>query len=992
MINDRDGYQRWHKNIEHASGADALLALLTELRNPAQNNELGLRDLRFIQEELLRALQGATDDNPDLAWRVLRDHVIPVCVQSGATDKEIQMTIHLMRDRLVDWMDQYDQTARQLLQRQIVDDVLRRRQDVPPAGILRTLWRVGFRNDAVSALLWDMASSDDEVGDEALGVLAALGLTSREYERLVPAVKDRIGLRYNRQLSWCARCVGDPEFLDPIGRSWLPDHRLDALDAVVSIARRHPDREDVQRRVWEALRRSNEPNMLWHAADDIDDVDVVPTLLGMWHRGGTGDGSVPVDRWALGRALVKCVRPRQLAGWSRRPDARTLAGLEDAACANTNDPAVGLGTNWQNKKDAWQICLSLGLSAPLGWVDRAVAGEDNHSIRREILDLLACFRLRPLPEPVRRWLLTPKELRGPADDRSGFSYIGSITVAQSTDTHEALLALLACDVTLDGSTLRDETDAIAALAVRHNDSLLRDILIASCNDARANRQEAAAAGIAALAAEGLLPHDAIEELSAVLRMATAPFAMARIAQALNILDPSTMRTALRDVLVGWTTSEVPMLAQAALFILAPHLAEEEDPAPLLRLGLRRGERGWDLDAAPADIDNRQRATSVASLYRGAPSSFAPALGRLLYDSDPFVRSDIAHAVAMSHGHPGQQPIPAAISQALANLAGRLGADAWFNDSYMFGILGWIAPTLLTATPWDEHLSNLPPGHRAALADALRDHTFATPEDAALALATIHTLLGDGQFAVRRSAWRALATLAPVAVVSLCRQWAQAASVEARVRGAEGCRWIPRTEGDLYTNLRKPLEADADPHVREAIQQADDDRRTAGWVDEYLDHVLAVSDRGNEEILAAWAYGQALSHIGDDVALARIEERLRTPNLAPHLGHWLRMIVEDLEKSWEEAQKKWPKSRYPWHPTRSRGSIEPGDEGQATAYVQWTWTRGTGHGHDEWGAVMWPVSSLPTALPSALTSRSHLTAETRLGEAVLCYGVGAAPRP
>ena len=137
----------------------------------------------------------------------------------------------------------------------------------------------------------------------------------------------------------------------------------------------------------------------------------------------------------------------------------------------------------------------------------------------------------------------------------------------------------------------------------------------------------------------------------------------------------------------------------------------------------------------------------------------------------------------------------------------------------------MAPEALLSAEW-EYLENWLPQAREAMGDALGSTGELESDLTNLRARLLLRLAGDGQFAVRRVAFRAFTDVEPILHVYLCSSWASLkdeGAIELRSRAAEGAGWLGE---DLFSEEVRSLAWDAELQVREAYARAMADRRDA----------------------------------------------------------------------------------------------------------------------------------------------------------------------
>jgi hypothetical protein len=168
------------------------------------------------------------------------------------------------------------------------------------------------------------------------------------------------------------------------------------------------------------------------------------------------------------------------------------------------------------------------------------------------------------------------------------------------------------------------------------------------------------------------------------------------------------------------------------------------------------------------------------------------------------------------------------------------------------------------------------------------------------------LVRSSHYSVRRSAYRSLHLVDSVLHERACSTWAASPEPALRQRAAEACVWLGPAEGsDIdWPAILRPLSWDPEPTVREAAVRAREEWLRITWGSLYAAEVLSLDGGANEGILSRWAYGSALTRVGNDDSLRRLEERLDESGLAPHVRTWLRHIQVETRKQWTETIKTW----------------------------------------------------------------------------------------
>ncbi len=300
---------------------------------------------------------------------------------------------------------------------------------------------------------------------------------------------------------------------------------------------------------------------------------------------------------------------------------------------------------------------------------------------------------------------------------------------------------------------------------------------------------------------------------------------------------------------------------------------------------------------------------VGNLYAREPGAFAPAVADLLRDGDwsTVVRLE---PFLCSKPWPAAEPVVGAVLERIRCAGPEMG------EPDLVRLLADLAPDRIASESWSG-MVGWPPQMRAVLAKVLARHP--SPDDLDRRMSLLLDLMGDGQYGVRRAAFKALARLSPEDLRSVCTAWAllteanlqraeRPDAIDMRRRAAEAATWLEPipTEGPIAD-----LAYDPEPEVRATFARCRRERRERDWARGYLLNVLAVRD--DASLLTAWKYGRALVKVGDDEVLDRLEER-RREDLPPGVHHWLGRLIKELRARWDEVTRGWPE---PWFARRGR---------------------------------------------------------------------------
>jgi hypothetical protein len=602
----------------------------------------------------------------------------------------------------------------------------------------------------------------------------------------------------------------------------------------------------------------------------------------------------------------------------------------------------------RRKVHAWHALFSLERRDALNGLGLAVEVERNGYAVGAVLEVAACFRVDPLTRRACEFIAG--KFAGMADDEGErvSAHVGAIALAHASESRSGFEALLGFGMVREGGVLISLIDALAdnaAALIRAGDTTAVEQLWQTAQAGQPEfRRTAAAAALGRLIRRRLLhPLPEARVLGLLRDGSLDAYARREVLDALGYPPPGALpaeilRTVRRfidgapsgDGTAGAGRQSVDFRA-VALGVLARQGLLESEPEMLRpHLGLRSEGATWRLDqsgrvsGAPA---------LVGMLYSARPEAFSGPASDLLRAGDW-----IAVAQLTPFLRDGPRPAADSVSTALVERVRQSPPGSGEPD--LLPLLARIAPERVASESWGD-LSGWPPQARAALAGALALTSPSVNPTQRTGLLVV--LMGDGQYGVRREAYRALGKLDPDELHSLCASWASSTEssvqpadrpfvVDLRRRAAEGAAWLeaPPPEGPVAD-----LAEDPEPEVRDTFARCQRERREREWAATCLEHVLGVRDE--TALLRAWRYARALERTGDDETLEQLEHHRRLPDLPPGIRNWLGRLIKKLRARWDEVTRSWPE---PWF--ARRGSLEElegtvkGTGGEGATVRCWVW--------------------------------------------------------
>jgi hypothetical protein len=776
---------------QRVAGADSpgsLRQILAEI----QQIEVDWRDGSGLDDLRLRAVETLaqfTDLDEEAARSALLSDLLPLCLRPREQWRNREAA-RRHDELLKDWLGRFPAPTR-FFTRDIVLARLVAALDGPAAErASRLIGSLGYRDGRAAVRLLHIARAGaDSIRDGALHILCSLGVPRSLQPVLVHVWSERVAeTPWNHDLIGAAMQLASKEILGPVFDHWLTPANLHGPDASqgflpevaiavpAAVAEASPDDEGLQDRVWAQLRALEPvaPDLFFQrvlgstqVAHPCDSPGIVRYYLSTL----TGDDR---SRDLAYFRLEECDRPRQLLGWEEDPGQEVVrAVLRDAGAATA---MVGsfMTQDLRRKVHAWHTLLSLSKGEALTHVEGAVASEQNGHAVGAILDLAACFRLDPIPPRVRE--LIAGEFGGISQDDSErvSSHVGAIAVARASASSSAFEALLAFNLIRKGGVLISLLDALddtaAALILRGDASAAERLWQATAPGQPDHRRAAAAAALSRLLRRGLLHPVPADRLAALVEDETLDrYARSVVFESLGHLPSGpippqiegVLRRALGDhpnMAVGNGQAPGGDFRPVGLAALARLGLLTSNPDALRQyLGLRLEGAVWRYDCWPALPG---AAVVVGILYAREPGMFAQATADLLREGDWSVVVQLADFLRS-----GPRPAPEAIIGAILERVRRAGPEMGEPD--LVPLLADLAPGRIALESWSGMFS-WPPQVRAALADALA--RSGAPDDLDRRTNLLLVLIGDGQYGVRRSAFRAMARITQEKLRSVCTAW------------------------------------------------------------------------------------------------------------------------------------------------------------------------------------------------------------------------------
>lgn len=993
-------------------------AYLSRLDDLEADGRLSKEAAQHYRWHCFEAIRELTNDDPIKAVPFVKELLLPLCLTPDETlTKTTSFERSRLREFLANWIDDVGDARRAEFRNEILMTLCETLRSALSRPALWTLARIGYRSEQVASLLRAFLTRQDDIGDEALSTLIALGVPPEDQPMVLGELRTRHSGVPRKWLWYAMQELPDPALVEIVWDQFdNPRDSSLAMGVLARIAAREPADVVLQERIWAKILRiqsntsGSSRNELFLRSDVIASCNTPKVIMHFMRSLTEGGGNLDEaqhKRYLVYLRLQDCVRPDQLRGWEHSENLAALDMIRADACSNTRyEGRQATSESWV-KEAAWQVALSLGTEEPLQWIEQAAGGEVNWYIKSSVLKAAACLTVHQLPDSVQD--LITQEYDFKKSDSSGqlSARLAATRLARSAGTRAAFDCLLDFGLTMEGSTMRASSEALAAVSanlIRRGDSTVVESLMSSAHGGRHIRHRVASiTALHTLATLDLLKGHDVDDFVKLATDKDLPlYARARTLEAIGFITadtiPGGLEALLRDQATLSDDDELSCAAVNTLTRIGVPTATDENL--LRRVGLARQGDSWVL-AGGVRI-SPYKAFAIGVLYRHNPEVFASLVSSFLKDEESMSIQQLFYQLdALPVTDDGSVQTPARVVDALVSRIRTMNQRA-FSETHLFRILSQIDPSRLVLTNWEERWPAWHTEARVALAVALGEARCSLPRDIGRRAVLLIALVGDGTYAVRRAAYRALAIHVLAALAELSDEWSRSPSVEKRKRAAEAAGWIPDHghDGSVLTTLL----VDPELSVRGAARQALNERRDRAWANEYLERVRSVRSSENSEILEAYRYGQALVRIGDDTHRQQLQRHISETVLPPNVRYWLTHLDEQIEKRWRETTRKWPEPWFSWENTVEEvdGYAILEDQHKRSAHFSlWRREPATPSDSGDWGGAVSTGASLSfdawTSMPGTIDleipgRRSSSAVVTReFGSGILLI-TGSSPYP
>jgi hypothetical protein len=934
----QNAYYQLYSSLQESRNDVIIRNLKKEADLFVKTGMLSAKESLELQAVSFERLEALTNHNLIQTEPIIIGELLPLCFLD---DPELRYQYGSLRDVLVKWIENHAQGDTKTLIDLVLDQTLisiGTEKHLPACWIIANL---GYsREDLVKRLLEFAVSSDNENGDGALSCLTWLGISDVDRSATLQELHSRAQRRYSNTIAWSLARLGDAASVHVIVEEWLSKENVNqkgvdtaiAFSAIREISEANEDDEKIQDEIWRAASQVVEKDLpntylafdIGHLIKTCNSNLVIPTIL-KWHGESLKD--IPNAGWwryLVQERLEEAVKPQQLQGWKSTSDFAIINLLQQDACKNSDNDTFFQNELGMEKKAAWQMVLRAENANALNWFEPAVAGEGGRFLRKEIMNDLSDFKINPIPEAAIRWVTEEFDDKSDGDGRELSYRMAAVQLIKSLASEEAFAVLLNFGYTRDGNIMQSSVDAVADVAIallrNGNYSVIKTLFNAALQMDLRRKRIAAAFALSTISEIDEYVSKLVEYRDSFISMAQdenrEPWEREYLLYILgNLLEE--IPEDLEEKLVSFAQGSDEHLRKASLIVLA-YLERLEAYPDLLSDILKINQEGerWVVKVEGLSYDWAPYIIGI--LYFRKPNKYVHVVVALIESLDGRLFSQIIPWLYKS------KKTGKISDEIFHSLQKRLVTH---NSSYRcetesFIMLEALYPYALIHPDLIRETAEWMPDAKVALANSIRRVNWAD-EQKGNCLTLLEYLTEDENYSVRRAAYRSVASISQDYLYKLFSSYSESPILILNLRASEAYGWISNITdengNDVCKLLKTKFALNIDRRIRETAKRSWKERKHREWTKDYLEKVLSIDGKDNQQILQAWKYGDALTRTGDDETLEALSKYLQSEPLLPNMEFLLYdQIYKPLEQNWKKVTNKWPQPWFDSHGLLQRG--------------------------------------------------------------------------
>lgn len=914
---------------------------------------VGAAEERTAREEhILKVASEIGETDPRRLTRFLLTHLVPKClINDSPASGAGHVRTYRLRELLRDWLDTLPEEALWPVRASVLKRVIAHVNANRSLAGLYCLAAIGYRSTATVRAFRRAGVHNDSNGHEALRLLLGLAPSSADREWTQQRISNTP--KEQRTDPWYTAAS---QFHDTTWIDALVESASSAQHAAIGFARLSWTAEEapgdlaLQDAVWSGIMRAVErrddgwPALLFTGG--LFERCNTPTILATFVRNAAiiqELGGLHIVRWI--DRLQDPRTPLQIEGWQDQDRVALERVLLLHVERNSGPEMTSHTIEADTKEKAIDALLCSGNERAVSVATAAIENETNGYTTAEVLNRLASLSVNPIPERVRASVLS-----SPVIDRSGSSnsplaiFFAASRFTASSLHIESLRLLLDSKGTSEGHPYRQQVQVAARLASwlwKRGDKRVLDVLLDAADSPSLIAQAVAVHALANALLLGLEDTAVRDRMHAIAGDASRQSYIRKEALVgLLSTNPASQSNpeAFASLLLN-SDRDMKRLAFCGLVVhgqLAPYRNECEEFA-----------FAPPIDAS--DCDGAYVAGVIAALD---PTRYSARVADLIQHGTDWTTHGVLSGFRFAL--PESPRLPADITGSLVRKI-HAGETAQRANPDLFFELATLAPQETLGHRWETVWHDWMPDSRVSLADSIPIAAARVAGSGKRAEELLKQLIGDGVFAVRRAAARALSKTDSAALADWCTETLRVAPIALRRFAAEAAAWMPVDSFRTLDNAQLRTAAnDPERLVRSAAGRARQARRLRHWSGELLRQVSSPQTDPNDWVLSSYAAGCALGQIGDDADLQRLSEVAEDPETPPNVAHWLTRIADKLEGTWKDRTAKWPESWLPWQGALEQVDGTLGMRGQTLNVRITLWLRRGKPGREPnaWGAAAW----------------------------------------